>query len=289
MKTILVATDFSERSDRAIRRAQLLAHEFESRIQLVHVVDDDQAPRIVQAERFASTELLEEMARSLDKVDGIKCGFRVVLGQPFLGITQAARELDADLIVIGPHRRQILRDILIGTTAERTIRNSDRPVLMANGVPTSPYRRVLVTTDLSPHSEATFRTAQALGLFNRPSVSLMYGFSAPGAALMSRESFRKEEQEAYIAGERRRAVDEVASFIARVSAEEILTILKPITVNIPETIFETARERPPDLIVLGTCRRSVFGRVLMGSVAEEVLRVAECDVLAIPPRNEAES
>ena len=49
MKTIVVATDFSGRSDRAIRREKLLTREFDSKLHLVHVVDDDQLQLIVQA------------------------------------------------------------------------------------------------------------------------------------------------------------------------------------------------------------------------------------------------
>lgn len=118
MKTIVVATDFPERSDRAIRRAKLLAREFDSRLHLVHVVDDDQAQLIVQVERDASTKLLEELTHTLEEIDAVKCDFRVVLGRPPSGITQAAQDVDAGLIVIGPHRRQLLRYILVGTTAD---------------------------------------------------------------------------------------------------------------------------------------------------------------------------
>lgn len=63
MKTIMVATDFSERSDRALRRATLLARQFEATMLLVHVVDDDQPRRIVDAERDEATKLLRQMTR----------------------------------------------------------------------------------------------------------------------------------------------------------------------------------------------------------------------------------
>src|SRR5690606_12933503 len=98
MKTILVATDFSARSDRAFRRAQSLAREFDAKLRLIHVVDDDQLTRIVEAEREASTALLKELIESVDDAGSLNCDFRVVLGRPFSGITQAARDFNADLI-----------------------------------------------------------------------------------------------------------------------------------------------------------------------------------------------
>lgn len=283
MKTIVVATDFSERSDRAIRRAKLLARELDSKLHLVHVVDDDQAQLIVQAERDASTKLLEELTHTLEEIDAVKCDFRVVLGKSFSGITQAARDVDADLIVIGPHRRQLLRYILVGTTAERTIRTSDRPVLMANGVPTGSYRRALVATDLSSYSESTIRTAKTLGLLDRPNVSLLHVFSSPGTSLMSRAALSDSEKRAYVMEHRQRASEEVASFIERINVDGMSTILKPATADIAETICSTADELSADLIVVGTCGRSTVVRALLGSVTGGVLRSSERDVLAVPP------
>ena len=283
MKTIVVATDFSERSDRAIRRAKLLAREFDAKIHLIHVVDDDQAQLIVLAEREASTKLLEELTHTLEKIDAVKCDFRVVLGKPFCGITQAAQDLGADLIVIGPHRRQLLRDILIGTTAERTIRTADCPVLMANGVPTGSYRQALATSDLSAYSETMIRNAKSLRLLDRLNVSLLHVFSALGTALMNRASMSDNEIQSYISGARKRARKEVESFIDRIKVDEISIILKPDTANIAETICETASELSAELIVIGTCSRSVIARVLMGSVTEGVLRNSDRDILAIPP------
>lgn len=286
MKTIVVATDFSERSDRAIRRAKLLAREFDAKVYLVHVVDNDQPQAIVQAERDASTELLEELTHTLGETDAVKCDFRVVLGNPFVGITQAARDLGADLIVIGSHRRRLLRDILVGTTAERTIRVADRPVLMANGVPTGSYRRAIAASDLSASSEATIRTAKSLGLFDRLKLSLLHVFSAPGIALMNRASLSDDEKQSYIAGERKRASEEVTSFMDRIKVDGMSTILKLANASIAETICATASELSAGLIVIGTCGRSVIGRALMGSVTESVLRNSDRDVLAIPPRQD---
>lgn len=283
MKTIVVATDFSERSDRAIRRAKLLAREFDSKVHLVHVVDDDQAQTIVLAEREASTKLLEELTHTLKEIDAVNCDFRIVLGKPFTGINQAARDVGADLIVIGPHRRQILRDILVGTTAERTIRTADRPVLMANGVPTGSYRRAIAATDLSSYSETTIRTANSLGLLDRPNVSLLHVFSVPGTALMSRASLSDFEKRAYILGTEKRASEEVTSFMDRINVKGMSMCLKPAIVDIANTICTTAEELAAELIVIGTCGRSTIARALMGSVTEGVLRNSDRDILTVPP------
>jgi nucleotide-binding universal stress UspA family protein len=90
MKKILVATDFSTRSDRAIRRAILLAKKFEAAVSLIHVVDDDRPTRIVDAERESASMLLSEQARSLRELDGVDCTGSVTLGSVSEEIIKAA-------------------------------------------------------------------------------------------------------------------------------------------------------------------------------------------------------
>ena len=81
------------------------------------------------AERDASTKLLEELTRTLEKIDAMKCDFRVVIGNPFSGITQAARNLGADLIVIGTCGRSVIARARMGSVTEGVLRNSDQDVL----------------------------------------------------------------------------------------------------------------------------------------------------------------
>ncbi len=135
MQKILVATDFPERSDRAQRRATLLARQSGASIALVHVIDDDQPRRVIDTERDEAENLLNQMAATLRDVDGVECDTQVILATPFVGIIKAVADVAPDLLVIGPHRRQVLRDVFTGTTAERTIRPINCPVLMVNATP----------------------------------------------------------------------------------------------------------------------------------------------------------
>ena len=103
MKRILVPTDFSTRSDRAIRRAALLARQTSAEIILLHVVDDDQPPRLLQSAEREANSLLQELAATMRESDRLSCNARVSLGEPFQTIIDAAEEVDADLLVMGPH------------------------------------------------------------------------------------------------------------------------------------------------------------------------------------------
>lgn len=285
MKTILAATDFSTRSDRAIRRATLLAKQHDASMVLVHVVDDDQPPRIVKAEQKETSAVLEDMAKTIREIDKVTCSARNVLGDPFEGIVKAGDEVNADLIVMGEHRRQALKGVFVGTTAERTIRSSSRPVLIAAAVPAAFYRHVLIATDLSEASRGALHAVTSLGLNNHAAVSVIHVFDAMGSGLMARTSLDEDQIEDYVGTERNRAAQELADFMQDIPIKPIYSLLKPNRTSPSSAICSAAQETAADLIVVGTHGRAGIRKLLLGSVAENVLRDSETDVLAVPQRH----
>lgn len=283
MRKILVATDFSTRSDRAIRRAVILARSIGASITLVHVVDDDQPARMLEAERDAALALLAEHAVSIGEIEGVECDPSVVLGDPFEGIGQAAAALRPDLLVLGPHRRQALRDIFAGTTAERAIRASRRPVVMANAVPAAPWRHVLVALDLSAASDAVLRAVGDLDLGKQAKLSVIHVFDAPGSGPMSRAVMSATQREAYLAEEQARAARALDLSLGGSDVPPARRILRCRETSAGRHIHAAAREISADLIVVGTRGHGGLATALLGSVAEEVLRTAELDVMAVPP------
>ena len=80
--------------------------------------------------------------------------------------------IEADLIVLGAHRKQLLRDIFVGTTIERVIRTSPYPVLMVNAEVEQDYRNVLAAVDMSEPSARAIRVGKDLGLFEGKRLTL---------------------------------------------------------------------------------------------------------------------
>lgn len=278
----MAAVDFSPRSERAIARAAQLARDARAKLTLVHVVDDDQAPALVSAAQGAAVELLASIASALEREHGLVCDTRVVPGDAFDGIIRAADELDADLVVIGAHRRRMLADVFVGTTAERAIRRGSRPVLMANARASGAYRHMLVAVDFSECSADALRGVRRLA----PDVAQItvahalpaVPHSSPGLASVSTSQY-----ETQIGTAVRRAETELAAFLARAGFEPDRALVVSATESAAGAVVRVAREVNADLIVFGTRSRSGLPRLLLGSVAEEVLRLADVDVLAVPP------
>jgi len=281
-RKIMVATDFSTRSDRALRRATLLAHATSSRLVLVHVVDDDQPARLVEVSQREATILLTELARTVHDIDGVPCDAKVMLGEPFQCLSDAAEEFDAALTVMGPYRRQALREMFMGTTVERTIRRSRRPVLMANAVPSRSYQRILIATDFSESSAHALNAARDLGLCQDAEVDLLHVFDAPARGMMFGAALPQEQIKDYIIEEERRAANKMVEFIGQVGFKPKRQILKLAEEPVGTVIKDCARHERADLIVMGTRGQSGLETLLLGSVAEGVLRGSEVDVLAAP-------
>jgi nucleotide-binding universal stress UspA family protein len=140
LQTILAPTDFSEFSTHSLQYACEFAKRFGSQLHLLHVIDEARtlpdpllgAPvadaEIRDLQHGAESALLELPAAGWR--DGIDVAARVVhIGSPFVEIVRYARQHAIDLIVMGTHGRSGLVHVLIGSTAERVIRESPCPVL----------------------------------------------------------------------------------------------------------------------------------------------------------------
>ncbi len=138
LRNILVPTDFSETADLAVRYARALAETFGATIHALHVATDP--ARYLPVEAFATlpelrVQLEEEMQKRLRQVladaDAQKLDVQraLRLGEPFVEIIGYARVNDIDLIVMGTHGRGPIQHLLMGSVAEKVVRNAPCPVL----------------------------------------------------------------------------------------------------------------------------------------------------------------
>lgn len=282
---IVAATDFSTRSNRALRQAGLLAQNVGAELDIVHVVDDDRPKRMLDMEKREAERILAEQIEAMEELRGVWCQPMVVVGDPFDGILRSTTAIKPELIVMGQHRRQLLRDILVGTTIERVVRAGAFPVLMVNNEAQCRYQRVVVAVDMSETSAQAIIAARSVGLFEvQP--TLLHAFDAPAKGKMMIGGAQRSAIAEHVERERQRARTALTAFLA---AHGLRDEPWPIVLeegNPNEVISRTVRERQADLLVVGTRGRSKLLNMLIGGVAEECLRSLVVDVLAVPPRSE---
>lgn len=280
---ILSATDLSTRSYRALRRAGLLAQENGAEITLVHVVDDDQPAELIEIETREAARILAEQIAAVPELRGVRCHPEVVHGDAFDGILRTAEATNADLIVMGAHRKQLLRDIFVGTTIERVIRKGSRPVLMVNGEVVRPYGTAMAAVDMSDPSAHAIRTAERLGVVAEARLTLLHAFDPWAKGKMSLSGLPKEAIDDHVHTERREAFGELATFLKANQFDDRNWSQRVEEGGPFEVIFRVVTTMKPDLLVIGTHGRSGIVKVLLGSVTEEALRSLDVDILAVSP------
>jgi len=112
-------------------------------------------------------------------------------------------------------------------------------------------------------------------------------FDAIALRLAMAGSMLESDRIAYLEDERDRAKKELASFAVAAALRNVKQIARESRSSTALDILAVAKETSVDLIVVGTRGRTGLGKFLLGSVAEEVLRSADRDVLAVPPRQMA--
>jgi nucleotide-binding universal stress UspA family protein len=137
-KSILVPTDFSASSFKALEYAFTLGELFGSKITLAHVVVPVAAPDLVYGpiawDESIAIDTAKEKLNELKQEKGVDAASRVRIvvrqGHPYTEIDQIAKDIQADLIVVSTHGRSGLRHLLLGSVAERVIRHAPCPVLV---------------------------------------------------------------------------------------------------------------------------------------------------------------
>jgi len=260
MKSILVATDLSAGSERALRRAVVLAVQTGARATCLHVLDDKLAAAAAEDRRH---EAEAAILKQLEGAHDVAVAVRVVSGNRFDAILAAAREESADLVVIGPHRSVTELDLFRGSTAERVLTTGALPVLLVKQPVTAHYRRVVVAVDFSTSSRNA--VAFAVENFSKAEFTLVHAYAPPPGRRGSMAD-RLEQQ-----------------FSELLAGLEALPPLQKVTDEGPPvpTLMKAIERLSPDLVVVGTHGRTGTGPQQIGTVAERILSQSPVDVLAV--------
>jgi len=287
-ENVVVATDFSVGAAQAVSRARLLPLAEGGRLSIVHVLPNGLPEKRLAAIEGAARRQLGRAVAALSRPElaggraDIEVTSELRRGQAYVEIIRYARAVGADLVVLGRHGRRPVKDMFIGSTAERVIRMGGIPVLVVSRKAARGYRRLLLAVDLEdtarPIAEVALRivgtdvkAATMLHAYHVP----FEGFITPAASPDDVTGLRKEYRET------------AASGLARLQASLADLGLRwqtAISRGDPRTVIPLAAlRRRADVLAVGTHGRSGLSHALIGSVAEWVIQVAPCDVLVARP------
>lgn len=311
--SILLARDFSPTSDQAFRYSLDLARRTGATLHVVHAEVLHEAPGTgdEMSTPAADIERIEEQLSrhgNGDAVTGadaeveiVEAVVRDVAAGP--AILNYAEENDIDLIALGTHGRRGIRRFLLGSVAEEVVRRANRPVLTVRGgdqhedvaiPPISTLSRILVPIDFSDPSREALLHAQAIADMFGAKVDVLHvvqqtmhpAFYVGGVTDIrdidpNIEDKVKARVVEFINDTLRipEVADGPASSASPLESGQVQPhmIIGSVDMEVPGFI----EEHDTDLVVMSTKGQTGLDRVLLGSVAEKIVRQARCPVLTV--------
>jgi len=280
-KTILLATDLSSRCDRALDRAGQLATLWGARLVVLTVLEHDEdfmdpsrTPNLPSWRRPPDRQAVVAAQVRRDLGEALKgAEVLIVEGAVAANIDALAREVDAELIVVGIARDETLGRYLLGSTVDRLARRTPVPLLVVKNR-LRPYGEILVATDFSPPSQHALTAAARF--FPYAPLTLLHAWEIPFAGFLDNPDFRRE----WTALEKEGCDKFVAQ--SRLSQDQHHDLQVLLEYGGPETIIRAyMRDNGVDLVVAGTHGRSGLFDVRLGGTAKRILEAAPGDVLLI--------
>ena len=291
ISTIVAGVDLSMPSEQALERAAALAQQNRSHLIMVHAQADD-APIdnvdnevLKQLGEVSAAVRAEEQRRLATRVSELAArGVSVELdhrtGPPGEVVSEVARERGAELIVIGTHGHTGIHRFLLGSVAMAVLRHAPCDVLVCRGTTgPSPFLRPIVATDFSPAAARALKNVAALTAPGAP-IEVVHAWQLPagswGATILGQARYPwSNVRDAVLASAQTQADQLVAGFADLGHPLHVELVQGP-----PASVITHAAEKGAyDLIAVGTHGHRGFRRLLLGSVAEGVIRHAPCSVL----------
>ncbi|GEM_PF-105212 len=312
-KKILFATDFSPHAEVAKQVAQCLAEIEGAELWAMTVLEPVEEPLDLADEppdipawkwekKVARMQdrLKIEKRRKLDqdvadlRAEGLTVHDVVREGDPDKQILAVAREIGADVIVMGSHSRRNLWDVVVGNIAQRVAEKAPCPVALVSHRPPHPGpdapKHYLLATDFSPHAQLAEKIAIALAKQRGEDKKLwVITTIEPGEELPMPPGFvvnAPDDEVVELESELRQDVENevdrrLNAIIADARAQGV-TVEKVVRHGDPaKEILKAAIDIEADMIVIGSHSRKSLKEKLLGGVPEKVAKQAPCPVLII--------
>ncbi|HEX6052968.1 MAG TPA: universal stress protein [Gemmatimonadaceae bacterium] len=297
-RSILVPLDGSTLAESALTTAVTLAERMGAELHLVHA----HRPTVVEelavygvtgvAARSTAEHYMQGTVDRLRAASAVEVSADVIDGTAAEAIVAHAASVGSDLIVMASHGRTGASRFWLGSVADGVMRSASVPVLMvrggsgnASGTATSLFSRLLVPLDGSAFAEQALPHAIALAKLSAADVHLLR-VEEPAESLRTSVWALAPQEPDDLPDRLRRASDDLQTVVERFASE--WAPAKPTAEaragrGVGDTITAVAAERGTDLIAMTTHGRGA-SRMILGSVADKVVRGTQCSVLLVRAR-----
>lgn len=264
---LLACTDGSEEGQHAVAQALALGQACGAKVYTLRVV------RVIPEFEAVVPDLRADLEEEIEGEQAATAAAATRLGvewecrilhciSPFAAIVAEAEKIQPQLIIMGRYGRTAMERLFLGSITARVIGLSPINVLVVPRKASLAFRRLLIASDGSSHSDAAL--LEAIAMAARAGSELL------GVAVAREEGEISETQEI------------LQLMLAAANREGVsFQGISPLGLAADEGIIQVALEHRVDLIVMGSHGRTGFKRLLMGSVTERVIGQSPCPVLVV--------
>lgn len=285
---LVAATDLSAPARHAVERAASVALATGAQLDLVHVATPAPIERLRRLAGQIPSDLeklmldtprnaMHELAETLAQRHGVKAQVHVASGSLLTELHHYTEAILADLVVLGARGASFMRHMLLGSTADRMVSKTTRPVLVVKQAPHEPYKTVLVPVDFSAHSLRSIRLAQAVA--PGATVVLLHAYDVPFEGMMEYAGVQADQIQHYRATARQEAQQNMVALCEAAGLNPAFTPTLVMHGDPSLLLVQQEQELDCDLIVMGKQGDNALEDVLVGSVTRYALAQSQCDVL----------
>lgn len=298
LRSIVVPIDGSPLAEQAIPIAQAIAERARCKVKLVLVHEPlilmEPGPAYTKVElamQKADREYLRSVTARVRERLGKLVSSAVLRGIPVAQtLATYIRELGADLVIMTTHGRGGFRRAWLGSVTDQLIRTTEVPILVVRPVEqgiakaTAELKEILVALDGSPLAEAALEPAIELARLWDAEISLVQVVRPILLTSAPHLTFPSGYSEQITAMRRESAQDYIRDVAERIREAGVRsTGVAVIGAAVPETLIDLATPERISLVALATHGRGGFRRLMVGSVADKLVRAANVPVLVVRP------
>jgi nucleotide-binding universal stress UspA family protein len=267
--------------DKIVAVAGLLAKKLGAEVVLAHVAEGGHgAGESKQSKNSLMTDCLEGLQNHL-VASGVPMPQTLCLsGKPAVEIVEAAERIAANLILIGAHGATADPHFRLGSTAEKVIRSSAKPVLAVPRDPPLAFANIICPVDCSDVSARGLTAAIRVARASQGKLQILK-VVVPDSSFPPKHPLWTEKPASAQLERTNKCRRELDDFLGRFDFEGVTWEQHVLSGDPVHEIVQRARDTQADLIVMGSVGRSGLPFMLMGSTAVKVLRHLPCALLIV--------
>ncbi|MEZ5330321.1 MAG: universal stress protein [Verrucomicrobiales bacterium] len=288
-RTIISGFDFTPDSEAALKEALRIAAEENGSVVACHVVSpryiDDQQQFLNLPTDVILSKVREAVGLRTAEIAGdgaVQPAIKVLIGRPEFALTDEAREIRAELLVLGAASEPKLRT---GVIARRCIQEASCPVLINRNHHGGRYHTIVAAVDLTDLSRQVLEAAAKIAVDEDASMQVIHAHYPPWLHPTNVLYDLKPSQDSDYQHQYQELLGEEMDQLIRASSQFLPIHPKPVVVehvNPVSAVLNAVHSSKADLLTFGSRGPSSLKERVLGMTAERLLLGSNCSILAVP-------